>query len=293
MSSHVLIIGATRGLGASLRDLYTSKHLTQQVFATTRSDEGPASQSGVSWVPGIDLTKPDVGQKLVSQLPASLKLSTVIINAGYFGFEDFDMPDWDKEVQMYTTSSIAPVFIVQQLVKSGFLVKGSKVILVSSESGSITLRHEKEGGGNYGHHASKAALNMVGKLLSLDLKPNGIAVGLVHPGFMRTEMTKSVGFDKYWDAGGGELYLVLFPVISLTYFQLLHPRKLPNHSLLSLTTSTSQRLGNTGRHGVLRTLPFPSRRDESRFANLRHDRDIGTAEPVLGTDLPTPLQLPW
>jgi NAD(P)-dependent dehydrogenase (short-subunit alcohol dehydrogenase family) len=215
MSSHVLIIGATRGLGASLRDLYASKHLTQQVFATTRSGEGPAAQPGVSWVPGIDLTKPDVGQKLVSQLPASLKLSTVIINAGYFGFEDFDTPDWDKEVQMYTTSSIAPVFIIQQLVKSGFLVKGSKVILVSSESGSITLRHEKEGGGNYGHHASKAALNMVGKLLSLDLKPNGIAVGLVHPGFMRTEMTKSVGFDKYWDAGGGELYLVLFPEISL------------------------------------------------------------------------------
>lgn len=105
---------------------------------------------------------------------------------------------------MYTTSAIGPVFVVHSLVKAGLLEQGSKVILVSSESGSITLRHEKEGGGNFGHHASKAALNMVGKLLSLDLKPKGIAVGLVHPGFMRTEMTKSVGFDKYWDAGGGE-----------------------------------------------------------------------------------------
>jgi NAD(P)-dependent dehydrogenase (short-subunit alcohol dehydrogenase family) len=256
MSSHVLIIGATRGLGASLRDLYTSKHLTQQVFATTRSDEGPASQSGVSWVPGIDLTKPDVGQKLVSQLPASLKLSTVIINAGYFGFEDFDMPDWDKEVQMYTTSSIAPVFIVQQLVKSGFLVKGSKVILVSSESGSITLRHEKEGGGKYGHHASKAALNMVGKLLSLDLKPNGIAVGLVHPGFMRTEMTKSVGFDKYWDAGGAVT---------------------PKEAAESLAAFIDDfDITKTGQYWA-----------------PRGPADIGTAEPVLGTDLPTPLQLPW
>jgi short-subunit dehydrogenase len=43
--------------------------------------------------------------------------------------------------------------------------------------------------------------------LSLDLKAQGIAVGLVHPGFMRTEMTKSVGFDKYWDAGGGKLFI--------------------------------------------------------------------------------------
>jgi len=46
---------------------------------------------------------------------------------------------------------------------------GSRVFLISSESGSIGLRHAKEGGGNYAHHASKAALNMVGKLLSLDL----------------------------------------------------------------------------------------------------------------------------
>ena len=60
--------------------------------------------------------------------------------------------------------------------------EGSKIILVSSESGSIRLRHEKEGGGNYAHHASKAALNMIGKLLSLDLKEQGISVGIVHVG---------------------------------------------------------------------------------------------------------------
>ena len=54
----------------------------------------------------------------------------------------------------------------------------------------------------YSHHASKSALNMVGKLLSLDLKDKGVAVGLVHPGFMRTDLTKGVGFDKFWDDGG-------------------------------------------------------------------------------------------
>lgn len=43
---------------------------------------------------------------------------------------------------------------------------------------------------------------MVTKLLSLDLKERGVAVASVHPGFMRTEMTKGVGFDKFWDEGG-------------------------------------------------------------------------------------------
>jgi NAD(P)-dependent dehydrogenase (short-subunit alcohol dehydrogenase family) len=45
---------------------------------------------------------------------------------------------------------------------------------------------------------------MVGKLLSLDLREKGVVVSIVHPGFMRTEMTAGVGFDKYWDDGGGE-----------------------------------------------------------------------------------------
>lgn len=43
---------------------------------------------------------------------------------------------------------------------------------------------------------------MVGKLLSLDLKEHGVIVSIVHPGFMRTEMTKGVGFDQFWEAGG-------------------------------------------------------------------------------------------
>lgn len=202
MVNNILIVGATRGLGASLATLY-SKDPANHVFGTARSSEAPSTPD-ITWLTGIDVSEQDVGQRLVSGIPASTQLSSVIITAGYFGFETFDSPDWEKQVKMYTTSAISPVFVVHHLVKAGLVGNGSKVIIVSSESGSITLRHEKEGGGNYGHHASKAASNMVGKLLSLDLKPQGIAVGLVHPGFMRTEMTKSVGFDKFWDDGGGE-----------------------------------------------------------------------------------------
>lgn len=100
------------------------------------------------------------------------------------------------------TSAIAPPFIVHALFRAKLLPPHSKVLLVSSESGSIALRHEIEGGGNYAHHASKSALNMVGRLLSLDLRDEGVIVSIVHPGFMRTDMTAAVGFDRFWDEGG-------------------------------------------------------------------------------------------
>lgn len=154
------------------------------------------------------------------------------------------------------TSSIAPPVIVQALTRAKFLSTGSKVILVSSESGSITLRHESEGGGNYGHHASKAALNMVGKLLSLDLKEQGVIVSIVHPGFMRTEMTRGVGFDKFWDDGGAVT---------------------PDEAASSLVEwAAGLDIGKTGQYWA-----------------PRGPRDIGTAEAVLGKGLPKPLQLPW
>ncbi|KAL8856339.1 MAG: hypothetical protein Q9178_007030 [Gyalolechia marmorata] len=195
-----LVVGASRGLGASLVDEYS--RTGNNVFATSRS-QAPKSKGSITYIGGIDVATEHAGPDLVGSLKESASnVDIVVIAAGYFGTESFNEPSWQEQVKMYTTSSIAPVFLVHHLVKAGLLAKGSKIILVSSESGSITLRHESEGGGNYGHHASKSALNMVGKLLSLDLKEKGIAVGIVHPGFMRTEMTKSVGFDKFWDDGG-------------------------------------------------------------------------------------------
>jgi len=267
---NILIIGATRGLGASLANAY-AKAEGNVVYGTTRSSSGPSSSSlskDIRWVPSIDATNPEIGETLVNQLGA-LGISggmveggvhgfdVVIITAGYFATEDFvNGPKWGEELKMYTTSAISPPFIIRSLVRGKMISKGSKIILVSSESGSITLRHESEGGGNYGHHASKAALNMVGKLLSLDLKEQGIIISIVHPGFMRTDMTKGVGFDKFYDDGGA-----VTPDVAAG-------------SLIEWAEKLD--ISKTGEYWA-----------------PRGPRDIGTAEPVLGKGLPTPLHLPW
>ncbi|KAH7265328.1 uncharacterized protein BKA55DRAFT_558639 [Fusarium redolens] len=255
----ILIVGATRGLGASITKKYVEKS-ENTVYGTTRSSEGPKdSPAEVKWLSNIDLMQSNVGQKLASLLDPAQPIDSVIITAGYFATEDLTSdkgPKWEEEQRMYTTSSIAPVFIVHQLIHKGLLRKGSKVVLVSSESGSITLRHPKEGGGNYAHHASKAALNMVGKLLSLDLKDQGVIISIVHPGFMRTEMTKGVGFDKFWDEGGAVT---------------------PDKAAASLIEWIDNLdISKTGEYWA-----------------PRGPRDIGTAEVVLGEGLATPLHLPW
>ena len=176
----VLVVGASRGLGSELAKQYAARN-GNTVIGTARSSQS-SSDKDIIWVSGIDVASKDAGAKLAAECKQYAPIDVVIITAGYFGTESFEKPNWDAEVKMYTTSAIGPVFLVHHLVQSGAVVKGAKIILVSSESGSITLRHESEGGGNYGHHASKAASNMVGKLLSLDLKDKGVAVGMVHVG---------------------------------------------------------------------------------------------------------------
>ncbi|CAM9820091.1 unnamed protein product [Choristocarpus tenellus] len=90
---------------------------------------------------------------------------------------------------MYEIVALGPLRVTQAMVMAGLLREGTRVGMITSEGGSIGLRTEKEGGGNYGHHMSKAAQNMMGKLLAWDLKPRGVPLVLIHPGFMKTSMT--------------------------------------------------------------------------------------------------------
>ncbi|KAJ7062439.1 oxidoreductase [Mycena belliarum] len=259
----ILIVGATRGLGAALATAYAESGA--HVFATARSTTPPAtpSHAHITWIPCIDIASEGAGPTLASALPASVVLDVVVVCAGYFVTEAFEEARWAEEVKMYTTCAVGPLFVVQALVGAGKVRTslggddaGGKIVLVSSESGSIALRHPTEGGGNYAHHASKSALNMVGRLLALDLAPRGIAVALVHPGFMRTEMTAGVGYDKYWDAGGAvppaEAAASLIPFVDAFTLEM-----------------------------------------SGQFWAPRGARDIGTAPAVLGDNLPAPLQLPW
>ncbi|EGO30094.1 oxidoreductase [Serpula lacrymans var. lacrymans S7.9] len=250
-----LVIGASRGLGLELAKYLHSKG--QKVFATVRSSSSQQepSCSGIHTIPGVDVAEEGAGEKIVSHLSGE-KLDLVIINAGLLKKETLDKPSFSDEVDMYKTVAIAPVFLVHHLVTANALKSPSKVILITTEGGSITLRTREEGAGMYGHHGSKAAANMVGKLLAHDLYHKDITVVMIHPGFMKTDMTKNVGFDQFYESGGA-----------------VEPSEAAISTIDFIEQLTHE---NTG-----------------TFWAPRGPRDIGEAERVLGKNLPTPLQLPW
>lgn len=74
----VLIVGATRGLGASLAKQYASQ-ASNIVFGTARSASPPEnSPKGVTWLHNVDLMQPDVGEKLVGQFETKKPLDVVV-----------------------------------------------------------------------------------------------------------------------------------------------------------------------------------------------------------------------
>lgn len=189
--SSVIVVGGNRGLGLEITKSLVAGGLT--TYATTRKSnpdfELLKTNSNFKAITDIELEDEVAGTKIASTLPEG-KIDYLLLVAGYFTTETFDELNFSEQRKMMEICAFAPLRIIQQLVKSGHIAAGTKIGMITSEGGSIGLRTEAEGGGNYGHHMSKCAQNMMGKILAIDLKPKGVALVSIHPGFLRTEMTK-------------------------------------------------------------------------------------------------------
>ena len=176
----IVITGANRGIGLALCQQLSHAH---QILAFCRTSSPELSALPIKIYDGIDVKNPD---SIPSDLP---KIDILINNAGVLRRDSIDEIDVDSIQEQFMVNSIGPLLVTNTLLPN--LSSGSKVVIITSRMGSVT---DNTTGGMYGYRMSKAAVNMVGMSLSQDLKPRGISVALIHPGYVRTDMTGGNGY---------------------------------------------------------------------------------------------------
>ena len=192
-----LVTGTSRGIGLELaRQLHARG---DHVIAACRTSSPELEAVGCEVVGGIDVSSDSVGEALDAAL-GDRTLDVVVNNAGLLRSGSLEALDLDGAVAQFQVNTLGPLRVTSALLPR--LTSGAKVAIVSSRAGSIG---DRPSGGMYGYRISKAAVNMVGANLAHDLASRGIHVVVLHPGFIRTEMTGGSGNENPDQSAAGLL----------------------------------------------------------------------------------------
>lgn len=195
MKSTVVITGANRGVGLALAEYYVDAEW--RVLGVCRQSSEELDRVADHVFDGIDVTHPHDVARLAEALNGQT-VDLLINNAGLLRDEALGSVDFDSIREQMEINAYAPLRVVEALLPT--LKKGSKIANITSRMGSIA---DNDSGGRYGYRASKAALNAFGKSLAMDLKPQGIAVAQLHPGYVQTRMVNFGGLISPQEAALG------------------------------------------------------------------------------------------
>ncbi|MFN3971167.1 MAG: SDR family NAD(P)-dependent oxidoreductase [Gemmobacter sp.] len=176
--AHVAITGANRGIGLALARAHAAAGW--RVTALARAAM-PAEA-------GIDAMAADVTDAASLRGVAAIAgpLDRLICNAGVYpdraerGIEGMDPDGWAEAFAVNVTG----VALTVEAFLPGLRAAGGQVAVIGSVMGSTA----RAPGGSYAYRASKAAALNLGRNLATDLAGDGIAVGIYHPGWVRTDM---------------------------------------------------------------------------------------------------------
>jgi len=187
----LMITGANRGIGLELAKRYAAAGNT--VLACCRE---PAKAKELNALAAANKSVKVLGvhvadAKSVAALKSTLgdqPIDVLINNAGMQGpppqNQSLDKMDYEGWAETFAVNSMAPLRMLQTF--RGNLAKGKqpKAVTITSQMGALSLDMTMA----YAYCASKAAVNKVMKLASVELAQQGIIVSLIHPGWVKTDM---------------------------------------------------------------------------------------------------------
>jgi len=184
----VFITGANRGIGLALVKAYAGRR--DKVFATIRATSDRFELDALvkampKWIEVIEMDVADPAEigRARRRLEAE-PIDVLINNAGVGGPERqsaIDM-DFDGLIETMNVNAIAPLRVANAFLPNVKVAKG-KIITLSSQMGATGASSD-----TLAYRASKQAVNRLMRGLATELKPQGIPVLIVHPGWVKTEM---------------------------------------------------------------------------------------------------------
>ena len=188
-----LITGSNRGIGLEFARQLASRG--DEVFATCRQPDEASALHGLAEryegrVHVIQMEVTDdasiaAARKSVGKLTDTLDV--VINNAGIYPDRTHRVQQTTREemLRVFNTNSVSPLIVAQHFTD---LLTGADVprlVNITSRMGSISEKHSAS---NYPYSTSKTALNMITRMMAFELQRQGIAVVLISPGWVRTDM---------------------------------------------------------------------------------------------------------
>ncbi|MEQ7874082.1 SDR family oxidoreductase [Sphingomonas sp. ASV193] len=175
----VLITGAARGLGLEFAKQYAAEGW--DVIATARGDAPDLAATGAELF-ALDMDDFAAVAGFGSRIDRPLDL--LIANAGQMGPTEASSAEaGERWAALLRINTVAPALLVQALMPRLAEVKG-KAIAISSLMGSI----DDASGGYIPYRSSKAALNMAWHVLAQENRVSGVAMAVLHPGWVATDM---------------------------------------------------------------------------------------------------------
>jgi NAD(P)-dependent dehydrogenase (short-subunit alcohol dehydrogenase family) len=188
--STILITGANRGIGLELVRQYLATG--NSVIACCRQpDTANDLASLVRENKGnLSIHQMDVADeqsiKACAEALSGTAIDVLVNNAGIMGgehqsFGNASLDDWLHTIQVNT---IGPFRVAESFKSHLEAAEAPKLITISSQVGASTFTMP----GIYAYASSKAAVNKVMQTLASEWQSAGICVGLMHPGWVQTDM---------------------------------------------------------------------------------------------------------